>query len=285
MKQNKFSFGVALCGLVAATALVAGCGGDDSSPSGTSGSGGAGGSTGGAGGTGGTGGTTGGTGGGNSCTTAFPVIFSPVYSAYDGMNTYKVPVIAFGVTDKVTWTASDPSMVDLDPDVVEFGDAGAVPGRGVMVTTRKAGKVTITGQAGSACGSTELTITQAMPELRETGSNRYNNGVPISFDGGRTPACNNCHGSTNPGGLTDVQHTPQQTGGYSDEELTNIFTKGEKPANGGCRVLNCNTWSMIHRWDVTDIEAKGIIFYLRSLTPAPQGGITFRPPNTGRDGG
>jgi hypothetical protein len=278
--KTKFSFAMALGGLVAATALVTGCG-SDSSGTGTGGAGGTGGSGGTGGATGGTGGATGGAGGGSTCATQFPIIFSPVYSAYDGQNTYKVPLIAYGITETVKWTASDPEAVDFTPDRVDFGDGGAIPGRGVMLQTRKAGKFTITATAGTACGTTDLTVTQATPAMRETGSNRYNNGVPISFDGGRTPACNNCHGSTNPGGLVDVQHTPQQTGGYSDEELTNIFLKGEKPAGGGCRVVPCGTWTSFHKWDVNEEEAKGIIFYLRSLEPAPQQGITIRPPGGG----
>lgn len=279
--KTKFSFAMALCGLVAATALATGCGGDDSSPTGGTGG------SGGTGGAGGTGGSTGGTGGGNTCTSGFPIIFSPVYSAFDGTNTYKVPVIAYGITGEVKWTSSDPDAVYFDPGKVEFGDAGA-PGAAAMITTRKVGEFTITASSGTSCGTTKLTVTQATAEERERGSNRYNNGVPLQLDGGRTPACNNCHGSTNPNQmLLDVQHTPQQTGGYSDEEMKNIFLKGEKPANGGCRVVTpCGTWTSIHKWEVSDDEAKGIIFYLRSLEPAPQGGITFRPPGSGgRDGG
>ena len=123
-------------GLVTACTLLSGCSSDSSngSPTGTGGTGGAG-AAGGAGGTtsgaGGSGGSTG------TCTSALQLIFSPAYSAYDGKNTYKVPAIAVGVTETVTWKASDPSMVDLDPDTVQFGDAGIVPGRGVMITTRK----------------------------------------------------------------------------------------------------------------------------------------------------
>ncbi|MET0592490.1 MAG: hypothetical protein ABW133_07315 [Polyangiaceae bacterium] len=280
--KTKVSFGMALCGLVAATALVTGCGSDSNSGTGT---GGAGGSTGGAGGTGGTTGGTGGTSGGACTSGNFPLIFSPVYSAFDGTNTYQVPVIAYGITDTVKWTSSDPDAVYFDADKVDFGDAGPNPGRAVLITTRKAGTFTISASSGTACGSAQLTVTQATADEREKGNNRYNNGVPISFDGGRTPACNNCHGSTNPGGLTDVEHTPQQTGGYSDEELKNIFLKGQKPPGGGCRVVSCGTWSSFHAWDVSEEESKGIIFYLRSLAPKPQGGITFRPPGTGRDGG
>jgi hypothetical protein len=202
-----------------------------------------------------------------------------VYSAFDGVNTYKVPLIAYGITDTVKWSASDPSMVDFDPDAVDFGDAGA-QGRGVMITTRKAGKVTITATAGTACGTAEMTITQATPELRQKGNDRYNNGVPVTFDGGTTPSCTNCHGATAPNTmLIDVQHTPQQTGGYSDEDLVNIFTKGQKPAGGGCRVINpCGVWSSFHKWTTTEEETKGIVFYLRSLAPSPQGSITFGQP-------
>lgn len=281
MKRTKFSFGMALCGLVAVAAFANGCGSDSNSTTGTGGAGGSGGSTGG------TGGSTGGAGGGSACTTGFPIIFSPVYSAYDGMTTYKVPVIAFGVTGDVKWTSSDPEAVYIDANKVDFGDAGA-PGAAAMITTRKAGKFTITATSGTSCGTTDLTVTAAPAGARDTGSNRYNNGVPISFDGGRTPACNNCHGSTNPQQmLADVQHTPQQTGGYSDEDLQNIFLKGQKPAGSGCRVVNpCGTWSSFHKWEMTDDEAKGIIFYLRSIEPAPQGSITIRPPGGGgRDGG
>jgi hypothetical protein len=76
--------------------------------------------------------------------------------------------------------------------------------------------------------------------------------------------------------LIDVQHTPQQTGGYSDEDLINIFTKGQKPAGGGCRVISpCGVWTSFHRWTTTDDETKGIVYYLRSLEPSPQGSISF----------
>src|SRR4051794_13889303 len=90
MKRTRVSLGIAFCGWIAACAAVGGCSSDNSSgsPTGT-------GATGGAGGTGGTGGA-GGAGGGNSCTTGLAVIFNPVYSAYDGVNTYKVPLIAYG---------------------------------------------------------------------------------------------------------------------------------------------------------------------------------------------
>jgi hypothetical protein len=203
------------------------------------------------------------------------LIFKPAYSAFDGMNTYKVPIIAMDITEPVKWTASDPSMVDLTPDAVDFGDAGAIPGRGVMVTTVKPGKVTLTATAGTACGQTELTIADGTPALRQVGSDRYNNGVAISFDGGRTPACTNCHGNTANTMFFDVQHTPQQTGGYTDEDLINIFTKGLKPPGSGCRAISCSAWNSFHKWDANEEETKGIVLYLRSLEPSPQGPLDF----------
>jgi hypothetical protein len=284
MKRNKFSLAMTLCGVVAAGAVMGGCGSDSNngSPAGAAGTGGSGGS----GATGGTAGTGGAGGSGSACTSLVPMVFSPAYSAFDGTNTFKIPIIAVGITGDVKWSASDPSMVDLDPDAVQFGDAGAVPGKGVMVTTRKAGKVTINADSGSLCGSTELTITEAAPNLKQIGSDRYNNGVPVTFDGGRTPACTNCHGATQATMFFDVQHTPQQTGGYSDEDLINIFTKGQKPPGGGCRVISpCSIWSSFHKWDVTDEEAKGLVVYLRSIEPAPQGAIDFGGGGGRRDGG
>jgi len=271
MKQTRVSLGIAICGLIAASAALGGCSSDSSSgsPTGTGGAGGAGGAG----------------GGGTTCTTGINVVFNPVYSAYDGINTYKVPLIAFGITDTVKWSASDPEMVDFEPDTVQFSDAGPIPGRGVMIKTRKAGRVTIKATAGSACGTAEMTISDATPALRQIGSDRYNNGVPVTFDGGTTPSCTNCHGATAPNTmLIDVQHTPQQTGGYSDEELINVFTKGQKPAGGGCRVISpCGVWSSFHRWTTTEDENKGIVYYLRSLEPSPQGSITFGMPRP--DGG
>src|SRR5687767_6519095 len=64
------------------------------------------------------------------------ILFSPMYSAHDGVHDFKIPAIVDGVP-KVKWSASDPSMVDLDPTA-----------DGVLITTRKPGKVTITAKAG-----------------------------------------------------------------------------------------------------------------------------------------
>jgi hypothetical protein len=99
--------------------------------------------------------------------------------------------------------------------------------------------------------------------------------------------------------FNDVAHTPEQTGGFSDEELISIIVNGEIPDGGyfdpsviisGCEAGTCvqrayQRWHAIHQWcDITPDEYTGIVTYLRSLTPAPQTGTS----NFGghhRDGG
>lgn len=110
-------------------------------------------------------------------------------------------------------------------------------------------------------------------------------------------ACASCHTSAGtamprmlPDGGTlqlDVEHTPQQTGGYKDDELRTIFSEGVKPPGAPFRVLSkipvvgmiptavAGIYMSIHKWTMTEEEKKGIIIYLRSLTPKAQGAVDF----------
>jgi hypothetical protein len=247
--------------------------------------------------------------GGQLCPTpdGLPIVFNPVYSGYDGVHNYQVPVFVEGVDPgSVTWGASDPTMVSLQPYVA-----------GIMITTKKAGDVTIVAQMGSKCGSAPLHITAFTADDWALGNMRYNNGNPLNFDydaagvnpseipdGGfdasgfdasgidacayATPnpfenppaACTNCHGDMSNGKLfgmtlfSDVQHTPEQTGGFSDEQLTNVFVNGTVPPGGyfeNSIVPYCD-WHSFHTWrDIsTPAEQTGMLAYLRSLTPQEQ---------------
>src|ERR1700733_2144660 len=71
-------------------------------------------------------------GGGGACTSnALNVLFAPMYSAFDGQHEFTVPAVVSGVNQAdITWTASDPTMVQIQPD----SDTG-----GVLITTQKAG--------------------------------------------------------------------------------------------------------------------------------------------------
>ncbi len=214
------------------------------------------------------------------------MMFSPMYSAYDGgEHTFKVPAIVNGYTG-VTWSAEDPSMVDL----VQTGE------NSVMITTRAAGSTRIIARAGGLSGSAMIHITEANPADWVLGEQRYNNGVPLPDFSAMQAAgagimipddlsCRNCHG----GGADalSVEHTPQQTGGYSDEELIAIFTMGQKPPTAGWRSgIPMFIYTMLHTWSATEEEKRGIIAYLRSMEPMSQGEIDFGGLiNRGQDAG
>jgi hypothetical protein len=246
---------------------------------------------------------------------ALTILFKPMYSAYDGVHTFQIPAVVNGIDPSavtIDWSASDPSMVDLETDPTTGG---------VMITTRKAGKVSIIATAGSLCGTSLLTITAATEQDWEDGSARYNNGViinrlPITPQGGgfggngnrgfggngnsagasgngngngtagagmagtagaapsaTDAACTNCHGDSASGPFKTVQHTPEQTGGFSDADLINIFENGVVPTGGyfDTSIVSYAEWQSFHHWDVGD-NPQAVVVYLRSLTPAAQTG-------------
>jgi hypothetical protein len=128
-------------------------------------------------------------------------------------------------------------------------------------------------------------------------------GSPYETDGGT--ACTTCHGPTATNfQYKDVSHTPEQTGGFSDDDLQNIILHGEVPDGGyfDPSVLNTNCdagtvygpglpqcavnayrqWHLFHQWtDITSDELPGVICYLRALTPEAQNGTS----NFGGGGG
>ena len=215
-----------------------------------------------------------------------------MYSAYDGVHTFQVPAVVNGLDPTevaISWSASDPTMVALEPDPSTGG---------VMITTQKAGAVTIIASAGSLCGSSLLTITAATPDQWTAGSMRYNSGIVVMSlgqtrrptDGGLLAECTSCHGDTAAKGpFKTVQHTPEQTGGFSDADLINIFQNGIVPKGGyfDDSIVSYAQWQSFHKWDVGD-NAQAVVVYLRSLVPAAQTGTSnFGGMFTGgrRDGG
>jgi hypothetical protein len=215
-----------------------------------------------------------------SCDTPqLEVLFTPMYTAYDGVHQFRIPAVVNSIDPSaVTWSASDPSFVDVQSDPSTGG---------ILITARKAGSVKIIASAGGLCGVSLLTISSAMADDWMVGSARYNDGIAISrpprgdgiTDGGvntREAACTNCHGDTaTMGPFKTVAHTPQQTGGFSDEELIGIFTMGIVPMGGyfDTTIVSYDNWQRFHRWQMTPDQARGMVVYLRSLTPQPQGGM------------
>jgi hypothetical protein len=235
--------------------------------------------------TGGLGGDGGGGTGTQACTnnSALQIVFSPMYSAYEPSHKYQIPAVVNGIDPSVvSWSASDTSVVDLAPDM----DTG-----GTMITVKGAGMVTITANANGLCGSSVLNITSAQSSDWDMGNARYNNGVPLDFrcimgspttrDGGPCPdagpACTNCHGPTaNAGfGFNDISHTPEQTGGFSDQDLIDIIANGVVPDGGyfDPSIVQYPLWQQFHQWkDIQGPAAQGMVVYLRSLTPESQNG-------------
>lgn len=233
------------------------------------------------------------------------LLFSPMYSAFEPSHSYKLPVIIDGIQG-ATFSASDPSKVDVENTPT-----------GATLTMKAPGQVLITAKLGAESGSAMLTITETTAADWERGNARYNTMIDAlpTPDGGSVTianfftardakgACTTCHSET--AKLLKIQHTPQQTGGYSDAELITIFTMGMKPGGARQRTnLPEYFWGMGHKWDVDEADKKGLITYLRALPPKTQGefdygirrgadggfvdrdGNPLRPPGGGgRDGG
>jgi hypothetical protein len=204
-----------------------------------------------------------------------------MYTAFGGSHEFKIPARLDGVKN-AKWSA-DPS------DAVSFEkqDDGSV-----MITTKKfVSEVKITAKAGSLKATAKLHMDEATDELWQQGNDRYRNGVVFTRpdgggghkggDGGGgwlksinpNLACTNCHDKGGKG--TDVEHTPTQTGGYSDDDLKNIFENATKPDWAKMRTMKLEQWQKIHKWQMDENEVQGLIIYLRALTPESQGTLDF----------
>jgi hypothetical protein len=234
------------------------------------------------------------------------ISFNPMYSAFDGTHDYaltpSVPSAAQGSKDSDPVVASSIKW-DVDTAFVKRDEFPDLPAA-IKITTKKAGattvKVTAKTVSGAAVrGEAKLTISTANTTEWDAGEARYNNGMmitwmrpamaaagegtcglPVTIDLPKTSACGNCH--NNMSNAFTVEHTPTQTGGYSNEDLVNIFTTGAKPAGGtfnspflrNAPMPDC-IYKAFHTWEMTDDEKKGVVWKLRSIPPAIQAEIDF----------
>lgn len=221
----------------------------------------------------------------NQTDAALEILFPKMYSAYDGVHAFRIPAMVVGVKS-VKWSAEPDDAVELEKQA----DGS------VLITVKKVADVTIHAKAGNLQASAPLKITQATPEEWNEGNERYNNGVVWQRGGERdggggdggargqrkvdpTLSCTNCHNRGGKGG--DVEHTPMQTGGYTDDELVTIFSEGKKPPGVKMRTMPRERWENMHKWKMEPNEKKGLVIYLRSLEPEAQGEVDFG----GRGGG
>jgi hypothetical protein len=260
-----------------------------------------------------------------------PLVFSPMYSAYipgATLRSFSIPAVT-GDGCPATWSLSDPAQAILH---AESFVAGAVTTPGVMITMAAGGgsaaaaasrEVTVVAtKSDGSCGSSVLTITQNTQDDWTIGDARYNHGVSLHLppagsgagaaDGGfvtssggsfleadaGTP-CSSCHSQTvKTGQYTDVAHTPEQAGGFSDSDMRGIILHGEVPDGGyfdpavinsactgagttlspsmsACGLAAYAQFQGFHQWsDIAADQLPGMICYLRSLTPEGQSGTS-----------
>jgi hypothetical protein len=229
------------------------------------------------------------------------ISFSPMFSAFDEAHEYAVtPSVPSAAENSMD---SDPVMAstlkwEVDQAFVKRDEFPELA-NSVKLTTKKAGKtvvkVTAKTISGTAVrGEAPLTISAAAQAEWDAGEARYNNGMmipwmrpamaaagegtcglPVTIELPTMSACGNCHNNMN--SQFTVEHTPTQTAGYSDEDLINIFTTGQKPAGfvfnspflRNAPMPDC-IYKAFHTWEMTDDEKKGIIWKLRSITPKVQ---------------
>lgn len=245
---------------------------------------------------------------------ALKLSFSPMYSAFDGVRDYQLPVTLEAAAydpkgtdpvdlDSVRWT--------VDKKFATQQEYPELPA-GVLLTTKSAGKTIVTAEGRSKSGrrlqgTAVLNISKADPAEWELGEARYNDQVPLMPSDpaeqealanmglvpiNRDASCANCHNSNgNGGGLVSpelggvsIEHTPQQTAGYTDEDLIRIFTMGAKPMGAklhspifmGIPEFYAEMYyKMLHTWNIAPEVERGIVYKLRSLTPKTQEEIDF----------
>jgi hypothetical protein len=178
-------------------------------------------------------------------------LFPPqAYSGFDGTHSFKVPFVT-SLAGALTWTASDPTIATVTAiDPAKVPTAVAQPGlQWAMVTTTKAGTVTIKITNGTLQLSAKLTVTAYTTDQYNAGQTRYMT-APTGII-----ACTTCHS-----GAGGVDHTPTVTAVDSDSDLVSAITTATYP-NG--RTLNAPN----HMFALSDGEKSGLVAYIRALAP------------------
>ncbi len=168
------------------------------------------------------------------------------HSGFDGVHMYRVPVAVYGSKD-ATLSASDPTMVAIA--TATLVDTSQDDGKYFIVTTKKAGTLTLTASAHGHAVSATLAIAAYAASEWSTGEQRYMNTASSG------PACVQCHSSN--GG---IDHSPSQMASAADGDIVSVITTGV--------LVEGNPITQVrHKWAVNDVEAKGLVAYLRALAP------------------
>ena len=210
-----------------------------------------------------------------------------MYSAFNGVQTFKVPARVEGATVELAgWVAVPSSAVLFEED--PESEAG-----GVMITVLEGvEEVTIGAMTADMTlgGAATLHVQVATEQDWIDGEARYNNGVDymipaLSFTDLLDPnymppeppdnlACNNCH--TTGAKYFEIQHTPTQIGYISNADLITIFTMGMKPPGVAWSIIPPELEHLyvgFHTWEAPIEQQQKLIVYLRSITPVVQGEV------------
>lgn len=185
--------------------------------------------------------------GGVGNVTDLTVLPDRAYTGFDGTHAYQLPVSVAGSASDLTLTASDPSAVDIKPAVNTNPEADPSE-KWFLVTTKKAGSVTLTARSGGKTAESKLTITAYSTARWDTGNQRYHNGE------GGDPPCAQCHEKA--GG---PDHSPLTLSPVDDESAKTVITAGI--------VNNIPIKGVNHKWQATPAELDGLVTYLRALPP------------------
>jgi hypothetical protein len=273
---------------------------------------------------GGPGGTESGMGGMGGTSGALTLAFNPMYSAFDdNAHEFLVPVKVTGATGKLTVKTQPDGFVQTRPHAdgimlvtqkagectVTITDEDGNSGSAKLTVTQNGPSDVDIGKERYANGIDAFNLPEGgivRPEggfpgfgeggLPEGGFNFREGGIRFPEGGlgimrNANAACTFCHipeGAPVENmtmGQVDVEHTPQQTAGYSDDDLIAIFTMAKKPMGAPYRVVNGGglipddvaqtIYARFHTWEVAPETQKGIVAYLRSLTPKAQPAIDF----------
>jgi hypothetical protein len=203
-------------------------------------------------------------------------VVNALYSGFDGVHDYQLPLTS--LVPNVKFSIEDESIAELRKTEA-----------GVMIKTKKAGTTSVVGKAGNIVGKISLKITAFTPDDWIAGNKRYNNMTsaiqtiypcePTGVETGLNPnaSCSECHRKSTLSAV--IQHSPTQTAGYSDEEITTIFTMAMKPKGWKQHFPDLGPfWKMFHKWTMPPDQARGLISYLRALEPTDMGEFTDMPP-------
>lgn len=170
------------------------------------------------------------------------------YSGFDGVHDFKVPVALRGGGADLQLTADDPSAATVARVTPVTPKEGAKTDY-FMVTTKKAGLLSLTATSGTQKATVRISVAAYEPARWEAGEARYKNGA------GSNAACTTCHVAGKA-----LDHSPTALAAVTDGDVAKIMTLGEKP--GPKKITEVD-----HRWTMDDDERRGLIVYLRGLDP------------------